>query len=57
VADDDDFYEDDTSSDALHDVLGALVINVTDKAVAAWARIMTMRTDPPSKPVFLTLFL
>jgi hypothetical protein len=35
VADDDDLYEDDTSSNALHGVLGALVINVTGKTVSA----------------------
>jgi hypothetical protein len=50
-------YEDDTSSEALYDVSGALVINVSGKAVVAWARITTMRTDPPSEPAFLTLLL
>jgi hypothetical protein len=42
VIDDDDFYEDVTSSNALHDVSGALVINVTGKTVAAWTLITTV---------------
>jgi hypothetical protein len=33
VADDDDLYEDDTSSNAVHDVSGTLIINVSGKAV------------------------
>jgi len=51
VAGDDDLYEDDTSSNALHDVSGTEVVNVTGKAVATQARLMMMRTDRhPSLP-------
>lgn len=52
VADDDNFYEDDTSSNVLHDdVSGAEVIDVTGKAVAAQARLTMMGTDHhPSSP-------
>jgi hypothetical protein len=46
VADDDNLYEDDTSSNALHDVPGALVINVTSKAVAASNRARVSRPLP-----------
>lgn len=45
VADDDDLYEDDTSSNVLHDVSGAEVVDVTGKAVAAQARLTMMRAD------------
>ena len=47
VADDDNLYGDDTSSNVLHDISGAEVIDVTDKAVAAQARLTMMRTDDP----------
>jgi len=50
VADDDDLYEDDTSSNVLHDVSGAEVIDVTGKAVAAQARLTMMRTDRHPSP-------
>lgn len=43
MADDDDLYKDDASSDVLHSVSVAPVINVTGKAVVAWARVTTMR--------------
>lgn len=45
VADDDNLYEDDTSSNVLHDLSGAEVIDVTGKAVAAQARLTMMRMD------------
>ena len=50
VADDDNFYEDDTSSNVLHDVSGAEVVDVTGKAVAAQARLTMMRTDRHPSP-------
>lgn len=50
VADDDNLYEDDTSSNVLHDVSGAEVIDVTGKAVAAQARLTMMRTDRHPSP-------
>jgi hypothetical protein len=50
VADDDNLYEDDTSSNVLHDVSGAEVIDVTGKAFAAQARLTMMRTDRHPSP-------
>jgi hypothetical protein len=50
VADDDYLYEDDTSSNALQDISGAEVIDVTGKAIAAQARLTMMRTDPHPSP-------
>ena len=50
VADDDNLYEDDTSSNVLHDVSGAEVVDVTGKAVAAQARLTMMRTDRHPSP-------
>jgi len=50
VADDDNLYEDDTSSNVLNDVSGAEVVDVTGKAVAAQARLTMMRTDPHRPP-------
>jgi hypothetical protein len=50
VADDDNLYEDDTSSNVLHDVSGAEVVDVTGKAVAAQARLTMMRTDRLPSP-------
>lgn len=50
VADDDEIYEDDTSSNVLHDVSGAEVVDVTGKAVAAQARLTMMRTDRNPSP-------
>lgn len=46
MADDDDLYEDDTSGNAPHDVSGALVINVTSKAVATSNRARVSRPLP-----------
>ena len=46
AVDDDDLYEDDdTSSNALHDISCAEVIDVTGKAIAAQARLTMMQTD------------
>ena len=50
VADDDNLYEDDTSSNVLHDVSGAEVVDVTGKAIAAQARLTMMRTDHHPSP-------
>ena len=50
VADDDDLYEDDTSSNVLQDVSGAEVLDVTGKAIAAQARLTMMRTDRHPSP-------
>ena len=50
VADDDNLYEDDTSSNVLHDISGAEVVDVTGKAVAAQARLTMMRTDHHPSP-------
>jgi hypothetical protein len=50
VADDDNLYEDDTSSNVLHDVSGAEVVDVTGKAVAAQARLTMMRMDRHPSP-------
>ena len=50
VADDDNLYEDDTSSNVLHDVSGAEVVDVTGKAVVAQARLTMMRTDRLPSP-------
>jgi hypothetical protein len=50
VADDDNLYEDDTSSNFLHDISGAEVIDVTGKAVAAQARLTMMQTDCHPSP-------
>ena len=46
VVDDDNLYEDDTSSNALQDISCAEVIDVTGKAIAAQARLTMMQTDP-----------
>ena len=50
VVDDDNLYEDDTSSNALQDISCAEVIDVTGKAIAAQARLTMMRTDSQSSP-------
>ena len=50
VTDDDNLYEDDTSSNVLHDVSGAEVVGVTGKAVAAQAHLTMMRTEPSLRP-------
>ena len=50
VVDDDNLYEDDTSSNALQDISCAEVVDVTGKAIAAQARLTMMRTDSQSSP-------
>ena len=51
VAGDDNLYgDDDTSSNVLHDISGAEVVDVTGKAVAAQARLTMMRTDRHPSP-------